>query len=266
MAAEYPSGVYSPRTKENKSGVVYAADKKTVTFAEDITKLDDEVVAIETELGANPRGDQATVKARLDYLDFFKTTFMRICSLLFYEMLSAIEEDGGTINAGVGQLSMYTGAVADSSCRCEALPRLLDYSKVIRWSIDVYKINISANGQLLFQCDMDEWDLTGSHIGFKVIGSTVYATNGNNYDAETATDITAQVSIGTGLHKWGFVFTPGVNIKFYFDGVLVATHTTNLPTSGSEVSDNLFSARVWNDTDEINNSIEFVDIAAEIDY
>jgi len=48
--AEFPSGVYNPRTKENKTDVVYTPAKKTLTFAEDITKLDDEVVAVETFL------------------------------------------------------------------------------------------------------------------------------------------------------------------------------------------------------------------------
>lgn len=48
---EFPGDIYSPRTKENKSGVVYDEGKKTITFAEDVTKLDDEVVAIETKLG-----------------------------------------------------------------------------------------------------------------------------------------------------------------------------------------------------------------------
>jgi hypothetical protein len=48
--ADYPSGTYSPRTKENKSGVDYDSTKKTVIFAEDISKLDDEVVAVETDL------------------------------------------------------------------------------------------------------------------------------------------------------------------------------------------------------------------------
>jgi len=66
--ADYPDGVYSPRTKENKPGVEYDAGKSTIGYAEDVTKLDDEVVAIETELGANPKGDWASVKARLDDL------------------------------------------------------------------------------------------------------------------------------------------------------------------------------------------------------
>jgi len=66
--ATFPSGIYSPRTKENKPGISYDADKTTVGYAEDVTKLDEEVVAIETELGTNPKGVWADVKARLDAL------------------------------------------------------------------------------------------------------------------------------------------------------------------------------------------------------
>ena len=63
--ASYPSGVYSPRTKENKPGVVYDATKKTIGFVEDITKLDDEIVAVETELGTLPKGAFTDVKTRI---------------------------------------------------------------------------------------------------------------------------------------------------------------------------------------------------------
>ncbi len=45
--ADFPGGVYLPRTKQNKAGVVYDAAKADIGYAEDITKLDDEVVAIE---------------------------------------------------------------------------------------------------------------------------------------------------------------------------------------------------------------------------
>jgi len=67
--AEYPSGVYDPRTKENKDGVVYNPANTTVGYAEDTTKLDDEVVAIETELGTDPKGAKTDVKTRLDDSD-----------------------------------------------------------------------------------------------------------------------------------------------------------------------------------------------------
>ena len=68
MAAAYPGGTYSPRTKENQAGVVYDASKKTTGYAEDIVKLDEEVVAIETELGTDASGIYATVKAWLTAL------------------------------------------------------------------------------------------------------------------------------------------------------------------------------------------------------
>lgn len=67
--ANYPNSIYGPRAKENRSGVVYDATKKSVIFVEDVSKLDDEVVAIETELGANPKGAKADVKTRLDDVD-----------------------------------------------------------------------------------------------------------------------------------------------------------------------------------------------------
>lgn len=62
----YPGSIYSPRTKENKSGVVYDADKSTVIFAEDIENDDNELVAIETELGTSPKGSYADVKTRME--------------------------------------------------------------------------------------------------------------------------------------------------------------------------------------------------------
>lgn len=48
--ADYPASIYAPRTKANRSGVVYDASKITVSFAEDVSKLDAEVVALETFL------------------------------------------------------------------------------------------------------------------------------------------------------------------------------------------------------------------------
>ncbi len=65
MAASYPGGIYSPRTKENRAGVVYDASKKTITYMEDVVFLDDEMVAVETELGTNPKRTSADVAERI---------------------------------------------------------------------------------------------------------------------------------------------------------------------------------------------------------
>lgn len=62
--ASYPGAIYSPRAVENRSGVAYDAAKLTVFFAEDHNYATAEVVAIETELGINPRGGSASVAAR----------------------------------------------------------------------------------------------------------------------------------------------------------------------------------------------------------
>lgn len=74
--ADYPTGVYSPRTKANKAGVVYDAGKTTVGYAEDIQKLDAEVVAIETELGASPKGDYTDVVTRLENNELASIVFI----------------------------------------------------------------------------------------------------------------------------------------------------------------------------------------------
>lgn len=48
--ASYPSSIYNPRTKSNKAGVVYDPTKSTIPFAEDVSLLDAEVIALETFL------------------------------------------------------------------------------------------------------------------------------------------------------------------------------------------------------------------------
>lgn len=63
--ADYPGDIYTPRDIENRSGVVYDPLKKTVVFAEDKQKSDAEIVAIETELGLNPKGSYESVAAAL---------------------------------------------------------------------------------------------------------------------------------------------------------------------------------------------------------
>jgi hypothetical protein len=74
--ADYPSSINSPRTKANRNGVVFDADKETVLFAEDIQNSDDEIVAIETELGTLPKGGYSDVKTRLDNADLSAIVFI----------------------------------------------------------------------------------------------------------------------------------------------------------------------------------------------
>lgn len=69
MPASYPGAVYSPRAVVNKTGITYDASQLTKLFAEDKTKPDAEIVAIETELGTDPKGSDSDVKTRLNRLE-----------------------------------------------------------------------------------------------------------------------------------------------------------------------------------------------------
>jgi len=67
--ANYPNSIYTPRKIENKSGVVYDPDKTTIGYAEDHNKANDEIIAIQEELGTNPKGVFADVKTNLTELN-----------------------------------------------------------------------------------------------------------------------------------------------------------------------------------------------------
>ena len=65
----YPDSIYSPRARENWPGATYNVAKKTIFFKEDCDAIENEIVAVETELGLEPKGDDADVAERLDRLE-----------------------------------------------------------------------------------------------------------------------------------------------------------------------------------------------------
>lgn len=74
-------------------------------------------------------------------------------------------------------------------------------------------------------------DTTNGEIRFvKTATGTIYAQNANG--TATSTDLSAFFTAAT-WQTYEIVFNPGTNILFYIDGVLRATHTTNIPTTGT---------------------------------
>lgn len=71
---------------------------------------------------------------------------------------------------------------------------------------------------------------TDRHIGFIVINETLYASNADNTD-QTYTDVSAGITL-TNYNAYSIEYTAATSIKFFVNGTLVATHTTNIP-SGS---------------------------------
>jgi len=68
-AVACPFGVYAPRYKSNVFGVIYDPSDSSTIFAEDVTKLDQEVIKIENELGCNPKRSFISVDMRIADLE-----------------------------------------------------------------------------------------------------------------------------------------------------------------------------------------------------
>jgi len=69
MAASYPAAVKTFREKENLAGLNYDSNNKRTLFVEDLTQIEDEVIAIEEELGAEVSGDAETLADRLNDIE-----------------------------------------------------------------------------------------------------------------------------------------------------------------------------------------------------
>jgi len=71
-------------------------------------------------------------------------------------------------------------------------------------------------------------DETYSHFGFKIIDGSVYASNCDD-SIQKITDTGVDLSEEWQWTRLKVVVNPGVDCKFYVDGILKVTHTDNLP-------------------------------------
>lgn len=67
--ANYPDAIYKPRVLANKPGTEYAPEKTTRLFAEDQNGTNEEIVAVQEELGTNPKGAAGSVKERIEDIE-----------------------------------------------------------------------------------------------------------------------------------------------------------------------------------------------------
>lgn len=106
--ATFPGAIATFRTMVNRVGVLYDALKTKVIYAEDLNKERDEIVAIETELGVNPKGAYASIAAYLS----------KLASVACDPFLAWSYDPVGTINAGTptGGLLQLVRIRINSSC------------------------------------------------------------------------------------------------------------------------------------------------------
>lgn len=113
--AQYPDEIYTPRTLVNKPGTAYDEAKTSRLFAEDQNGTNDEIIAIQEELGLNPKGSYDSVAALLtdvlskisSYLDqSVKTTAAPIFTGVSFSENAVIKSNKGWL-----KLEAITGSV-----------------------------------------------------------------------------------------------------------------------------------------------------------
>ena len=67
--ADYPATYYNPRVKKNWPDVVFDSNKKAIIFKEDFDSLENEIKAIEQELGLYVSGSYNTLKERVEDIE-----------------------------------------------------------------------------------------------------------------------------------------------------------------------------------------------------
>jgi|GEM_PF-6988474 len=75
--------------------------------------------------------------------------------------------------------------------------------------------------------------MTKRHIGWTTVNARLWATSGDDTAQET-TDTGVDLVAGINNVMAEVILDPGVDVKFYLDGVLVATHTTRVPGTDTE--------------------------------
>jgi len=138
-------------------------------------------------------------------------------------------------NGSIGGLGNYieldTGA--DSGGTDNAILEIgeIDFSGDPGFVARISETNGGGTGTLWFVtglCSSTVSTSTANHFGFKAIDGTLYATTADG-STETTVDISAGVNLAA-ENTYVALLDSGTNCKFYVNGTLKATITTNLPT------------------------------------
>jgi len=155
--ADYPGAIKSAYT-QYKNKDIPAGELGDDVPAPDFNSHGNELVAIETELGTNPKGTKADVKTRLDDADTAIATIPVIKMYVLYQP-DAVEQDGPDIDYIIGNLTNYqVGDLLQVRCEVSLNKRSAGVDpyrlKVQLWTgadwgpaSDFHQIYLSASGQ-----------------------------------------------------------------------------------------------------------------------
>ena len=168
----------------------------------------------------------------------------------FFESIDGFQDAStgtGAPTVDYNGLNLSTGATSGSECyliKGTTTLKLFTWSKSRSIKTVVTSLN-TANSPEIFVTTGCINTATDNHFGFQIIGADLYGHNGNGSIA-SQTNLTDRFSSGV-PRTLEAIFDPGVDIKYYVDGVLRATVTTNLPT-GTDLSWEVFNGYIKNAT------------------
>lgn len=139
------------------------------------------------------------------------------------QQVTASDTGGGAFTAS----TLIAGATSDNYAYSD--------SKIIRVKFRVKLGDTSDRkgwGFALTAADIHtaQTDTTNGEIRFVANGTSLFAQNANG--TATATDISSGITL-TQWNTYEIIYNVGTNILFYVNGTLRATHTTNMPTTGT---------------------------------
>lgn len=147
----------------------------------------------------------------------------------------SVSRDGVTLASGATQFSEaqlvkgYSGGANTSFLWTKKRSVKFQFSVSAITNQNVYIATGSIDG------------VTDNHFGIYIENAAIYGTCANG-TTQTTTTLSTNAVAGT-RYTFEVVFTPGVDVKYYLDGVLKGTATTNLP-SGSDFPFVLFDGKI----------------------
>lgn len=106
--ADYPATYYNPRAKENWPDVVFDSNKKAIIFKEDFDSLENEIKAIEQELGLYLKGSYSNLKERIEAIE--DRAEFRFGSNYFGQKYFDVLVGGSAVSKDVVKLTSGEGA------------------------------------------------------------------------------------------------------------------------------------------------------------
>lgn len=152
----------------------------------------------------------------------------------FASLDSWLQSGTGTITLSVGPLTIQSGAVTNnikSLYGQDYTGEFIDTSfKDVSFETGVKLVN-NSNVEYVFGINMVAGAPDNSYlangVSFEVLSNKLYAVKYRDDGTRDATEI--QAATPTGYHRYRIDFVSGASIKYYVDGVLEHTYTTNLP-------------------------------------